>query len=222
MCKMPLIPKKTWKKCCVKTAVFNNLKKNIRKLWLKMHDIQDTLSVKNMSHLTRKKTHCIFDSKNPTEEQILDYKSWFNDGLYIITELALKIIMYSRLSSKNPKKFRSELGFKRLDLIMTKEQSVLKSVKDAFEGGKMNTHTVTHKIDLYFHDYKLAIENDEKGYKYRDIKHEIKRQKAIEKKLDCKFIEINLEKESFNISKPMNEVHRHITSQLKSLHLTRF
>ena len=29
---MPLIPKKTWKKCCVKTAVFNNLKKNIRKL----------------------------------------------------------------------------------------------------------------------------------------------------------------------------------------------
>ena len=138
MCKMPLIPKKTWKKCCVKTAVFNNLKKNKKKLWLKMHDIQDTLSVKNMSHLTRKKTHSIFDSKNPTEEQIWDYKAWFNDGLYIITELALKIIMYCRLSSKIPEKFRSELGFKRHDLIMTKEQSVLKSAKDAFEGGKMN------------------------------------------------------------------------------------
>ena len=78
------------------------------------------------------------------------------------------------------------------------------------------------KIDLYFYDYKLAIENDEKGHKYRDIKHEIKRHKAIEKELDCKFIEINPEKESFNISKPINEVHRHITSQLKSLYLTRF
>ena len=147
---MPLIPKKTWKKCCVKTAVFNNPKKNKKKLWLKMHDIQDTLSVKNMSHLTRKKTHSIFDSKNPTEEQIWDYKAWFNDGLYIITELALKIIMYCRLSSKNPEKFRSELGFKRHDLIMTKEQSVLKSAKDAFEGGKMNTHIVSQAVKSIF------------------------------------------------------------------------
>ena len=37
-------------------------------------------------------------------------------------------------------------------------------------------------IDLYFHDYKLAIEVDEKCHEDRNIDHEIKRQKALEKK----------------------------------------
>ena len=46
---------------------------------------------------------------------------------------------------------------------MTKEQSVLKSVIDAFEGENMRTqHSVLgYRIDLYFHDYKLAIEVEE-------------------------------------------------------------
>ena len=40
-----------------------------------------------------------------------------------------------------------------------------------------------YRIDLYFHDYKLAIEVDEKGHEDRKIDHGIKRQKAIEKGL---------------------------------------
>ena len=68
---------------------------------------------------------------------------------------------------------------------MTKEQSVLKSIKDAFEGKNMQTQysDLGFKTDLYFCDYKLAIEVDEKGHKYRDINHETERQKAIEKEL---------------------------------------
>ena len=59
---------------------------------------------------------------------------------------------------------------------MTKEQSVLKSIKDAFEEENMQTQysVLGYKIDLYFHDYKLAIEIDEKGHKDRYIDHEIK------------------------------------------------
>ena len=54
---------------------------------------------------------------------------------------------------------------------------------DGFEGENMQTQysVLGHKIDLYFHDYKLAIEVDEKGRKDRNIDHEIKRQKATEK-----------------------------------------
>ena len=50
---------------------------------------------------------------------------------------------------------------------MTKEQSVLKSVMDAFEGENMQTRysVLGYRTDLYFHHYKLAIEVDEKRRK---------------------------------------------------------
>ena len=53
-------------------------------------------------------------------------------------------------------------------------------------------------IDAYFPKYKSAIEVDEQGNNDRDIDYEMKRQKAIENKLDCKFIIINPAKENFN------------------------
>ena len=37
------------------------------------------------------------------------------------------------------------------------------------------------KIDFYFYDCKLAVEIDELEHKDRNIDHEIKRQRAIEK-----------------------------------------
>ena len=48
---------------------------------------------------------------------------------------------------------------------------------DAFEGENMQTQysVLGYKIDLYFNDYKLAIEFDEKSHKNRNIGHEIKR-----------------------------------------------
>ena len=52
-----------------------------------------------------------------------------------------------------------------------------------------------YKIDLYFYEYKLAVEVDKKGYKDRNS--ETKRQKEIENELNCKFIRINLDKENF-------------------------
>ena len=64
---------------------------------------------------------------------------------------------------------------------MTKEQSVLKSVMDAFEGENVQTQysVLGYRIDLYFHEYQLAIEVDENGHedimKLRNIDHEIKR-----------------------------------------------
>ena len=42
-------------------------------------------------------------------------------------------------------------------------------------------HVLDDRIDLYSHDYKLAIEVDEFGHSDRKDKIEIERQKAIEK-----------------------------------------
>ena len=61
-----------------------------------------------------------------------------------------------------------------------------------------------------FHDYKLAIETDENGHSDRNIAYEIKRKKAVEKELGCKFIRIDPDKEDFDIFKTVNELFRHI------------
>ena len=57
-------------------------------------------------------------------------------------------------------KFRTGLGFKQYDVILTKEQSVLTRIMSSFEGGNMQTQfkVLSYRIELYFHDYKLAIE----------------------------------------------------------------
>ena len=50
---------------------------------------------------------------------------------------------------------------------------------------------ILFRTDVYFSEYSLAVEIDEKEHTDRDIIFEEKRQKALEKKLDCKFIRIN-------------------------------
>ena len=60
---------------------------------------------------------------------------------------------------------------------------------------------LVYRIDLYFHDYKLAI----------------KKQKVIERELRCKFIRIDPEKENFDIFKSINEIFRHIKQSTKKV-----
>ena len=91
--------------------------------------------------------------------------------MYIHEDIAITIIMQSRLSDPETIKFRSDLGFNQMNLILKKEQKVLKSIKDAFEGKDMQTqYTILGcKIDLYFHKHKLAIEVDELGHVDRNL-----------------------------------------------------
>ena len=50
------------------------------------------------------------------------------------------------------------------------------------------------RIGVYFIEYLLAVEIDEKGPTDRDLIFEEKRQEALEKELSCKFIRINTSK----------------------------
>ena len=47
------------------------------------------------------------------------------------------------------------------------------------------------RIDFYFSQFLLAVEINEKGHTDRDLIFEEKIQKALEKKLGCKFIRVN-------------------------------
>ena len=88
-------------------------------------------------------------------------------------------------------------------MINTKEQTVLRSIKDAFEGEDMQTQytVIGYRIDLYFHKHKLAIEVDELGHADRNLNNEIERQKELERKRDCVFIRINPDGKDFKIFK---------------------
>ena len=91
------------------------------------------------------------------------------------------------------------IGFKVHDIINTKKQTIINSIKDTFEGENIQTQysVLGYRIDLYFHEYKLAIEVDELGHTNRNINNEIERQKALEKELNCVFIRINPDEKHF-------------------------
>ena len=102
--------------------------------------------------------------------------------------------------------FQKKLGFNLYDVINTKEQTIINSIKDTFEGENIQTqyNVLGYRIDLYFHEV------DELGHTDRNINNEIKRQKALEKELNCVFIRINSDEKGFNIFKEINKIQRHI------------
>ena len=78
---------------------------------------------------------------------------------FIHVDLALKVIMNSRTDELC--KFKRNLGFTLHEVINTKEQTVINSIKD--ENMQTQYTVLGNRIDLYFHKYKLAIEVDELG-----------------------------------------------------------
>ena len=65
-------------------------------------------------------------------------------------------------------------------MINTKEQTIINSIKDTFEGENIQTQysVLGYRIDLYFHEYKFTIDIDELGIlteilimKLKDKKH---------------------------------------------------
>ena len=54
------------------------------------------------------------------------------------------------------------------------------------------------RIDIYFTEYSLAVEIDEKGHTDRDLIFDDKRQKALEKELNCTFIRINTSRKNYD------------------------
>ena len=152
---------------------------------LKVRDIQDKLGVKNMCDLTIKEIEGIYNKKrkNITRQEKEKYKAWADDGfVYIPSDLALKIKMDCKIPTATD--FKSKLEFNQHDIIMTKEQLVLKKIIKVFVKEKILVqHSVLkYRIDLYFPDHKLAIKVDERGHKDREDKEEDKEDKEEEKK----------------------------------------
>ena len=120
-----------------------------------------------------------------TKQQIRKYKidrarliKGSKHSMYVHEDILIPIIMQSRLSDSKRIKFRTDLGSNQINLILKKEPSVIESIKDAFEEDMQTQYIVLdYRIDLYFNEYKLAIEIDELGHNDRNTDYEIKKNK---------------------------------------------
>ena len=101
--------------------------------WLNERHIQQQLELKNLPALTKKYS----------EEYKKCRYEWTHDPIkesyrrFIRNDLALKIIMDCRTNESC--NLERNLGFTLHDVINTKEQTVINSIKDAFEGENMET-----------------------------------------------------------------------------------
>ena len=156
-------------------------------LWINEKHVEQQLKHKNLRTVTSKYS----EEYRKCRYELIDEATKQSHRRFIHNDLALKIIMNRRTDESC--NFKRNLGFKLYDVINTKEQTVINSIKDAFEGEDVQTQctVVNYRIDLYCHEYKLAIEVDELGHSDRNIDYEIQRQQALERELNCIFIRIN-------------------------------
>ena len=189
MYKMVDISAETWNK--PEVAVINihendNVNKTLFKL-LRISDRKKSWGGKNLYDLIDKEIkgkHEVKNTSDLTKQQIRKYKidrsriiKGSKHSMYVHEDILIPIIMQSRLSDSKTIKFRTDLGFNQINLILKKEQSVIESIKDAFKGKDIRIqYTVLgYRIDLYFYEYKLAIEIDELGHNDKNTDYETKR-----------------------------------------------
>ena len=170
--------------------------------WLNEKYIEEKLGHKNLPVITNK-----YESVYKKHRyELVDKPKQQPNKRFLRSDLALKVIMDCRTDESC--NLKRNLGFRLNDVINTKEQTVLKSIEDAFEGEDMQTQysVLSYRIDLYFDKHKFAIEVDELGHADRNLSNEIEIQKALEKELDCVFIRINPDEENFNIFKEISKI----------------
>ena len=71
--------------------------------------------------------------------------------------------------------------------------------KEKIETDKNDREYILFRIDIYFTEYFLAVEIDEKGHTDREIIFEKKKTKSVGKKLNCEFIRINTSKKNYDV-----------------------
>jgi len=91
------------------------------------------------------------------------------------------------------------------------ESDTIDCIIKAFSGQYMikQYYILGYKIDLYFVDFKLAIECDENEHKYK-IEKDKKREEEIKGKLGCEFIRYYPEDKNFNIFSIINQIMKKI------------
>ena len=95
-----------------------------------------------------------------------------------------------------------------------------KHYKEKIQVDKNGRKYILFRIDVYFTEYLLAIEIDEKVHKDRELIFEEERQKALEKRLGCEFIRINMSQHysgDYEIGRKQTFINKSKDRKLKKL-----
>jgi very-short-patch-repair endonuclease len=167
-------------------------------------DIGKILMVKNIheniSTLSSKNKRSI-KTMTPGGKQSVTFLT--NDGL---------IIYISKSRNIRAQKIAEHFGINVINQhIVSIESSTCNQIMTAFKSEKMTTQFQVDKyrIDLYFNDYKLAIECDE-NHHIKQTEDDKNRELYIKEKLQCVFIRYNPQNKDFNIFEIINNIYTHI------------
>jgi len=136
--------------------------------------------------------------------------------MFLTVEGVKQLVAKSR--SVNASVLAKHFGQDVIDIYCpSKEASSLEKIMTAFNGEKMLTQYAVDKyrIDLYFEEYKLAIECDEDFHRNQVVEDE-EREHIIKNTLGCTFIRFHPDDKEFNMYKVINQIYSHIMSNLKS------
>lgn len=104
----------------------------------------------------------------------------------------------------------NELGINTNYKSITKETEFVHNISKVFinENIKLQFKVEQYKLDMYFLDYKLAIEFDEKYHASQSqVELDVMRQKIIENELKCSFIRVP---EKSNIFEIIGQIYTYI------------
>ena len=101
-----------------------------------MHDLQVILDLKNMSDLIIEEIKSRHKTRNPTKQEIRQYKidnrEWSYDNKYTFITNDIVSTMIKNCKTTTEVQFRTKLGFNQQDLVMNKEQSLLIKIVKVF------------------------------------------------------------------------------------------
>lgn len=102
-------------------------------------------------------------------------------------------------------KWRSHETHRVGNVTISKIQNAYKDVASKREFS-VRTDDHAYRVDLYFRDYRIAVECDEKGHRNRYTVYERARQDAITEKLRCTFVRYNPHSPNFDIGNVIREI----------------
>lgn len=147
---------------------------------------------------------------------------------YLLSRYALYLILIAS-DVKKPETLRFLIHFIRLSLgnnseqhvlvkdletaipeciLLTREQITIRQVIKAFKyiTAIQQYRVLSYSVDLYFPQYRIAVECDEDGHRRYSKEAELKRQGLIERRLNCKFVRYNPDARDFNIGDVIHQI----------------
>jgi very-short-patch-repair endonuclease len=177
-------------------------------------------NIEELSYLSSRKINLTTNLKKNYKENIHyiikknKYKNENKNGGqnkidYLLTEDAFEIFKNS-FNLRNKYIIDIKDNIKQINLCMCIENQTIGFIENSYKdiiNMKRQFIIGKYKIDLYFIDYKLAIECDEFNHKDRDISKELIREEYI-KSEGNKIIRYNPNEKDFDLSNVLKEINK--------------